>query len=181
MFQLALRRLVAVLPARGLLCLMTALAWGAMVQVAAAQPPGAAPPAGKEYYLPYMLVSFCIALGLLVALRPSSRQDPEGGAVGWFSLGSGGHAAEGPARPGERRKAPHRGTKLLIFSLIGLLVCPIFSLMGMSMSKEDLAAMKAGRMDRSGDQLTNVSFWISVGGLVLWLVIGLIGALVALL
>ncbi|MDZ4781207.1 MAG: hypothetical protein SGJ19_13215 [Planctomycetia bacterium] len=180
MIQTAMRRLAAVLPVRGTLLPMTALAWMAMVEIASAQPANA-PPAAKEYFLQYLLVGLCIALGMLAALRPSPRRDPEGGAVSWFSMSGGGHGAEAPAKPGERRKAPHRGTKLLIISLVGLLICPIFSLMGMSMSKEDLAAMKAARMDRAGEQLANVSFWISVGGLVLWLVIGLIITLVALL
>lgn len=180
MIQTAMRRLATVLPARGTLLPLTAVAWMAMVEIASAQPANAAP-APKDYYLQYMLVALCIALGMLAALRPSPRRDPEGGAVSWFSISGGGHGAEAPAKPGERRKAPHRGTKLLIISLVGLLICPIFSLMGMSMSKEDLAAMKAARMDRAGEQLTNVSFWISVGGLVLWLVVGLIIALVAML
>lgn len=180
MFQIALRRLLAMPPVRGLPCLIAVLAWGLMAQVAAAQPPGGVVPGGKDYYLQYMLVSLCIALGLLAALRPSSRQDPEGGGVGWFSLGAG-HAAEAPARPGERRKTPHRGAKLLVMSLIGLLICPIFSLVAMSMAKEDLAGMKAGRVDRNGEQLTNVSFWISVASLVLFLVGLLVTVLVAML
>lgn len=180
MILTVLRRLSAVTPARGLLCLMTATIWLALAEAAAAQAPNAAPPASKDYYLQYMLVALCVALGLLAALRPSTRQDPEGGAVGWFGMAmGGGHGAETPTRPGERRKEPHRGTAVLVMSICGLLFC-IPSLVSVSMARQDLAAMKAGKMDRSGEGLTNAAFWISVASLVLWLIaILVIAAVVA--
>lgn len=164
MILTVLRRLTAVSLTRGLLCLMTATVWLALVEVASAQAPNNAPPPAKDYYLQYMLVALCVALGLLAALRPSTRQDPEGGAVGWFGMAmGGGHGAEGPTRPGERKKLPHRGTKLLIMSLAGLFCCCIISIITLNMAKEDLAAMKAGRMDKNGEGLTKAAYWICIG------------------
>ncbi len=181
MLLIALRRLTGALPTKALPCLLTALIWSAMVEVAMAQPPGVAPPAQKEYYLQYLLVALCIALGLLAALRPSPLRDPEGGGASWFSMAmGGGHGPETPAKPGERRKQPHRGAQLLVLSILGIACC-LFAIMGMSMAKQDLAAMKAGKMDKSGEQLTKMSFWISVAALALWAIGTLIGALVSLL
>ena len=169
MIEIALRRLAALLPRRNYWFPASALVWLTLVEIAAAQPrPLNAPPAAKDYFLQYLLVGLCIALGLLAALRPSPRKDPEGGGGGWFSMAmGGGHGPETPTRPGERRREPHRGTKLLIMSILGFFCCCIISIVGMNMAKEDLAAMKAGRMDRSGEQLTKVAYWICVGTIVL--------------
>jgi len=168
MLQPFLRRLLFALPTRGLVCLLAASLWLAMTEVAAAQAPTTAPPSSKEDYLQYLLVGLCIALGLLAALRPSNRADPEGGAVGWFGMAmGGGHGAEAPAKPGERKKTPHRGPKLLAMSILGTFICPIISIVAILMAKEDLAAMKAARMDRNGEGLTTAAFWIAIGGLAL--------------
>lgn len=176
MLQPFLRRLLSALPTRGLVCLLAASLWLAMAEVAAAQVPTTAPPSSKDYYLQYLLVILCVALGLLAALRPSNRADPEGGAVGWFGMAmGGGHGAEAPAKPGERKKTPHRGPKLLAMSILGTFICPIISIVAILMAKEDLAAMKAARMDRNGEGLTTAAFWIAIGGLALnvlgWIII----------
>ena len=41
-----------------------------------------------------------------------------------------------------------------MLGLLGFMSCPIFSLMAWVMGSHDLAEMRAGRMDRSGEGLT---------------------------
>lgn len=174
MIEIALRRLAALLPRRNYLVPASALVWLTLVEIAAAQPrPLNAPPAAKDYFLQYLLVGLCIALGLLAALRPSPRKDPEGGGGGWFSMAmGGGHGPETPTRPGERRKTPHRAVPNLILAILGLLgaftcCCMPFAIVAMSRSKTDLAAMVAGKMDRSGEGLTKVAYYMGIVGTVL--------------
>jgi hypothetical protein len=51
--------------------------------------------------------------------------------------------------------APHRGGLILVLGLLGfIMTCPIFSLLAWVMGSHDLAEMRAGRMDRSGEGLT---------------------------
>jgi hypothetical protein len=72
---------------------------------------------------------------------------------------------------------PHRGGLILVLGLLGFIVtCPIFSLMAWVMGSHDLAEMRAGRMDRSGEGLTQA-------GQILGMVIGgfcILGAAVGL-
>src|SRR4051794_33097908 len=52
--------------------------------------------------------------------------------------------------------APHRGGMILTFGIIGLLCCGIFAILAAVMGSNDLKAMAAGRMDRSGEGMTRV-------------------------
>lgn len=50
---------------------------------------------------------------------------------------------------------PHRGGLILVLALVGIIMgCPIFSLMAWVMGSSDLREIRAGRMDRSGEGLT---------------------------
>jgi hypothetical protein len=49
-------------------------------------------------------------------------------------------------RPGE----PHRGTLILVFGILGLLMCPIFGIAAWVMGRADMAKMDAGQMDPEG-------------------------------
>lgn len=50
---------------------------------------------------------------------------------------------------------PHRGGLILVLGIVGIVMgCPIFSLMAWVMGSGDLREMRAGRMDRSGEGLT---------------------------
>jgi hypothetical protein len=50
---------------------------------------------------------------------------------------------------------PHRGGLILVLGLVGIIMgCPVFSLMAWVMGSGDLAEMRAGRMDPSGEGLT---------------------------
>ncbi len=51
--------------------------------------------------------------------------------------------------------SPHRGGLILVLGLLGfIMTCPICSLLAWVMGSHDLAEMRAGRMDRSGEGLT---------------------------
>src|SRR4051794_40449189 len=52
--------------------------------------------------------------------------------------------------------APHRGTMILVFGILGLVCCLIFGILAAVMGTSDLKEMQAGRMDRSGEGLTRV-------------------------
>lgn len=79
---------------------------------------------------------------------------------------------------------PHRGGMILILGILGIAVgCPIFSLMAWVMGSSDLRDMRAGRMDRSGEGVTQVGCMLGavlsmlwIGGFVLATVIILIAA-----
>jgi hypothetical protein len=63
-------------------------------------------------------------------------------------------AASGLYAPGTSYQAPHRGALILVLGLLGFAVCFIFSIMAWVMGSNDLREMEAGRMDRSGMDLT---------------------------
>jgi hypothetical protein len=57
--------------------------------------------------------------------------------------------------PGGQYVQPHRGGLILVLAIVGIVMgCPIFSLMAWVMGSGDLREMRAGRMDRSGEGLT---------------------------
>jgi hypothetical protein len=62
-----------------------------------------------------------------------------------------------PRRYRRRRDlAPHRGSTILTFGILSLVVFgPIFGPMAWIMGNNDLAEMKAGRMDPEGESATN--------------------------
>ena len=49
---------------------------------------------------------------------------------------------------------PHRGTMILIFGILGLVVCFPFGIAAWVMGSNDLREMRAGRMDPSGEGVT---------------------------
>jgi mannitol-specific phosphotransferase system IIBC component len=81
--------------------------------------------------------------------------------------------------------APHRGGIVLVLGLLGFIMsCPVFSLIAWVMGSNDLAEMRAGRMDPSGEAMTQAGrlmgmlmslFYLAIIGLAL--TIGLFAAL----
>jgi hypothetical protein len=70
----------------------------------------------------------------------------------------------------------HRGVLILILGILGLITCPILPPFAWVMGNNDLAAMRAGRMDPSGQGLTEAGRICGIIGTVLvalGLVIGL--------
>jgi hypothetical protein len=50
---------------------------------------------------------------------------------------------------------PHRGSTILVFGILGLLLCQIFGIAAWTMGNNDLQEMDAGLMDPAGKDLTN--------------------------
>ena len=50
---------------------------------------------------------------------------------------------------------PHRGSLILAFGILGLVVCQVFGVAAWVMGKTDLEEMDRGYMDASGRDLTN--------------------------
>lgn len=84
------------------------------------------------------------------------------------------------ARSG-RRVEPHRGVMILVFGILGLLLCVIFGIIAWVMGKGDLAKMKAGQMDREGESLTKVGYILGIVSVILNLIGILIWVLVVVL
>jgi hypothetical protein len=61
-----------------------------------------------------------------------------------------------PVRSGRRRRfqMEHRGAMVLTLGILSLVICGILGPIAWVMGNNDLAAMRAGRMDRSGEGLT---------------------------
>ncbi|MCL4201870.1 MAG: hypothetical protein KJ000_05205 [Pirellulaceae bacterium] len=76
-------------------------------------------------------------------------------------------------RPGQYGK-PHRAGLVLTFGIIGILCCMPFGIAAWVMGASDLAEIRAGRMDPSGEGTTRVGMIlgiVSVGFAVLWVVL----------
>jgi hypothetical protein len=56
----------------------------------------------------------------------------------------------------------HRGGAVLALGICGFAVCPILGLIGFFMGKTDLAEMRAGIMDPSGQGLTQAGYWLGL-------------------
>ena len=50
---------------------------------------------------------------------------------------------------------PHRGSTVLVYGILGLVVCQLLAIAAWRMGNDDLREMEFGRMDRSGRDLTN--------------------------
>ncbi len=62
---------------------------------------------------------------------------------------------------------PHRGTLILVLGILSLVVCNLLGIFAWIMGRNDLAAMRAGRMDRSGQTMTNIGQILGIIGTVL--------------
>lgn len=71
----------------------------------------------------------------------------------------------------------HRGVLILVFGILGLVLCQVFSIVAWVMGKTDLAEMDAGRMDPEGRGLTKAGQILGIIGTLLFAV-GLLFALV---
>jgi len=60
-----------------------------------------------------------------------------------------------PGYPTSAPLAPHRGTMILVFGIIGIACCIIFGIVAWVMGNNDLREMREGRMDPSGQSTTN--------------------------
>ncbi len=62
---------------------------------------------------------------------------------------------------------PHRGVLILVFGILGIVLCPLLSIASWVMGKGDLAAMDAGQMDPEGKGLTKAGHILGIVGVCL--------------
>lgn len=61
-----------------------------------------------------------------------------------------------PTQPGPvQHLQPHRGGMILVFGILGIVFCVIFGIVAWVMGNGDLRAMREGRMDPTGQGMTN--------------------------
>jgi len=84
----------------------------------------------------------------------------------------------GPQYSTQQTLRPHRGGLILALGILGLVCCFICGIVAWVMGSNDLREMAAGRMDPSGQGLTQagkicgmISVIIQIVGFVLWLLI----------
>jgi len=72
---------------------------------------------------------------------------------------------------------PHRGTLILVFGILGFVVCVIFEIVAWVMGNNDLREMDAGRMDPAGRDTTKagkicgmISTILGIAAVVIWLI-----------
>lgn len=68
-----------------------------------------------------------------------------------------------------RPMEPHRGTMILIFGIVGLLLCGIFAILAWAFGNQDLKKMREGIMDPSGESNTNTGRILGIIGVCLWI------------
>ncbi len=77
-----------------------------------------------------------------------------------------------PTQPGPvQHLQPHRGVMILVFGILGIVICVIFGIVAWVMGNSDLRAMREGRMDPTGEGLTKAGKICGIVGVVLNLVI----------
>ena len=72
---------------------------------------------------------------------------------------------------------PHRGVIILVYGILGFVICPFFGVAAWFMGTDDLQEMARGRMDSTGRDLTKagrICGMIASGYLALWLLIGIL-------
>jgi len=82
----------------------------------------------------------------------------------------------GPQYSTQQTLRPHRGTLILVLGILGIVCCFICGIIAWVMGSNDLKEMSAGRMDASGQGLTQagkicgmVSVILQIVGFIIWL------------
>lgn len=78
---------------------------------------------------------------------------------------------------GSRRMRPHRGGTILTLGILGLVCCWPFAVAAWVMGAQDLSEIRQGRMDRSGEGLTQAGMIIGIIGVAILVLTVVIGAL----
>lgn len=81
----------------------------------------------------------------------------------------------GPQYSTQQTLRPHRGTVILVLGILGIVCCFICGIIAWVMGSNDLKEMSAGRMDATGQGLTQagkicgmISVILQILGFVLW-------------
>lgn len=84
-----------------------------------------------------------------------------------------------PPPSGYPRLEPHRGTMILVFGILGIVLCGIFAVLAWIFGNTDLRKMDAGTMDAMGREMTNIGKILGMIGValnILGIVIGIVYA-----
>lgn len=65
-------------------------------------------------------------------------------------------------------REPHRATLVLVFGILSLVICAPLGIAAWIMGKNDLAAMRSGRMDSSGKDMTNIGYILGIVGTIVF-------------
>ena len=68
---------------------------------------------------------------------------------------------------GDRLK-PHRGPMILVFGILGMMMCGAFGIAAFMMGRNDLREINDGRMDPEGRSLTQVGHILGIIGMVIF-------------
>jgi uncharacterized BrkB/YihY/UPF0761 family membrane protein len=86
------------------------------------------------------------------------------------------------SRDRERRLEPDRSVLILVFGILGLVFCLIFGILAWVWGNQDLAKMRAGRMDdhtqgtvQAGRVLGMISVILTVGVFVVFVLLAVVG------
>ncbi len=63
---------------------------------------------------------------------------------------------------------PHRGTMILVFGIIGLVFCALFSILAWVLGNQDLRKIDKGFMDPQGRETTNIGMILGIIGVCIW-------------
>ncbi len=78
--------------------------------------------------------------------------------------------AVGPQPSTEQPLRPHRGGVILTLGILGIVCCFICGIIAWVMGNSDLREMAAGRMDRSGQGLTQAGKICGMISVIFWIV-----------
>ena len=65
---------------------------------------------------------------------------------------------------------PHRGSTVLVYGILGLMLCQLLAIAAWKMGNDDLREMEFGRMDPSGRDITNAGRVCGMVGTVILIV-----------
>lgn len=81
-------------------------------------------------------------------------------------------------QPPAQYMRPHRGVMILVFGILGLLLCVIFGIVAWVMGNSDLRLMEQGQMDPSGEGMTRagkilgiIGVALTIVGLAIWVLV----------
>lgn len=66
------------------------------------------------------------------------------------------------------RLKPHRGPMVLVFGILGMMMCGAFGIAAFMMGRNDLREISDGRMDPEGKSLTQVGHILGIIGMVIF-------------
>ena len=107
----------------------------------------------------------------MASWQPAASVPELGGAAAPFAQGPPPPAFPGSLYPAPAQwRKPHRANTILVFGILGLVVCVLFGVAAWVMGNNDLKEMEAGIMDPSGLDTTKTGRLLGMIGTILALV-----------